>query len=616
VIGAERVGIEDDFFDLGGHSLLATRLMSRLEDAFGAALPIRVLFERPTVAGLAAALEEELAGGESARVTPLRPVPRTGNPPLSFAQQRMWFFDQLMPGNPFYHIPSAYRLGGDLDVTALRRALSAVHARHEALRTVYPATGGSPAQEVRPAGDFPIPVDDLTDRPGGEREMAAIAIANDEAVRTFDLACDVPWRARLIRLGPEDHVLLVTMHHIVSDGWSLGVLMRELSALYVAYATNTEPELAPLPVQYADFAVWQRHRLSGAALRRQLAYWRESLAGAATVLALPTDRPRPAVPTFRGTNVPVRIPPELHERLVVWGRKHQATLYMVMLAGFQLLLARESGSTDVPVATPIANRTRPEVEPLIGFFVNTLVMRTDLSGDPTVTELLARVRQTALGAYAHQDLPFEHLVEELDPPRDLSRNPLAQVGFQVMNAPLSPLRLGDLRPTRFPQRIDISRFDLEMLIIENRAGLTGRLQYSTDLFERETVVRLVDDYVDLLDRMTGDPGKSLSDLGAGLIVAPAPDVSPPAAPYLAPRDSVEEALCALWGRMLGRERVGAGDDFFASGGHSMLAARVRHEVRAVLGADLPLQTFFTHRTVEELAKEVRASGSARTWTPK
>ncbi|HYH80726.1 MAG TPA: condensation domain-containing protein, partial [Longimicrobium sp.] len=418
VLRLERVGVEESFFELGGHSLLATRVVSRIRDVFAIELPLRALFEGPTVAELAGRVEE-MRRAELPVLPPVVPTERAGTLPLSFAQERLWFIDRLEPGSAVYNISLAWRLAGALDERALERSLSEIVRRHEALRTVFAEVDGSPVQVIAPFGGFVVPVEDLSVLGEVEREAALRRRAGEEALQPFDLAAGPLFRAALLRLGAEDHVLLLSMHHIVSDGWSMGVLFGEMSTLYAAYREGRESPLPELAVQYADYAVWQREQLAGEVLDRQLAYWRERLAGAPELLELPTDHPRPRVQTYRGATVPVELSPELLERLQVVGRSEGATLYMTLLGAFQVLLGKYAGSEDVVVGSPIAGRTRGEVEELIGIFVNTLVLRTDLSGDPSFREVLRRAREATLGAHEHQELPFEKLVVELQPERSL-----------------------------------------------------------------------------------------------------------------------------------------------------------------------------------------------------
>ncbi len=512
VLGVEEVGIHDNFFELGGHSLLATQVISRVREAFGVEVALRTLFgASTTVGGLAEAVEVALlAGGE--RPTPLVPVERSGDLPLSFAQQRLWFLDQLVPDNPFYNISSAYRLSGRLKVEALRQALEAIMARHEALRTTFESVGGRPHQVIASSVVVPLEITDLRGVAAGEREAEAARLVAAEAARPFDLAAGPLLRAGLLRLGEEEHVLLLSMHHIVSDGWSMGVFLKELGALYGALVRGEPSPLPPLKIQYADFATWQRSWLSGEPLAAQLAYWRAQLGGSPPALELPADFPRPPLLTHRGASISFRVEPKLYQALRGLARREGATLYMTLLAAFQVLLSRYGGGTDIVVGSPIANRIRAEVEDLIGFFVNTLVLRTDLSGDPSFLDLISRVREAALGAYAHQDLPFEQLVEALNPVRDLSRHPLVQVVFQVMNASLEPLSLAGLGAEPCEGEAIATRFDLELHLFEAEGGLWGLAVYSTELFEEATIASLLTHFHTLLEEIAADPDRRLSQL--------------------------------------------------------------------------------------------------------
>ncbi|HEU4558943.1 MAG TPA: non-ribosomal peptide synthase/polyketide synthase, partial [Longimicrobium sp.] len=511
VLRLERVGVEESFFDLGGHSLLATRVVSRIREVFGVELPLRALFEGPTVAELAVRVEE-MRRAELPVLPAVVPVKRAGALPLAFAQERLWFLDRLEPGSTTYNIPVAWRLGGTLDEVALERALGEIVRRHEALRTVFTEVGGSPVQVIAPFGGFALPVEELSELGEADREAALRRRADDEARRPFDLAAGPLFRAALLRLGAEDHVLLLGMHHIVGDGWSLGVLGRELAALYAAYREGRESPLPELPVQYADYAVWQREQLAGDALDRQLAYWKERLAGAPELLELPTDRPRPAVQSYRGATVPVALSPELLERLQALGRSEGATLYMTLLGAFQVLLSKYGGSEDVVVGSPIAGRTRGEVEELIGFFVNTLVLRTDLSGDPSFRELLARVREATLGAYEHQDVPFERLVEELQPERSLSHAPLFQVMFALQDTGRLAGSLDGVEMRRLAAESGTSKFDLMLALAEHAGGIRGGLEYSTELFERSTIERMLGHLSRVLEQVAENAELRLSEL--------------------------------------------------------------------------------------------------------
>ncbi|HIP71253.1 MAG TPA: non-ribosomal peptide synthetase, partial [Anaerolineae bacterium] len=403
VLRVPRVGIHDDFHELGGHSLLATRIISRIRRAFQIDLPLRQLFDQPTVAGLAQ-LIENTAQSDALPPFPETPLPRDGNLPLSFAQQRLWFLDQLEPGNLFYNIPTAVRLHGPLDVAALRQSVDEIIHRHESLRTAFISIGGEPRQRIAPELNLPLPVTDLRHLPEAEREAEAERLIKEEAQRPFNLAEGPLLRMHLLQLADDEHIAIVIMHHIISDGWSMGVFVRELAAAYQAFSAGQQPALPKLPLQYADYAHWQQSWLQGETLQREIDYWKEQLDGRTPLLNLPTDRPRPAIQTDHGATEPFTLPPELAAALQNLSRAAGVTLFMTFLAAYQTLLYRYTGQTDIRIGSPIANRTRAEIEGLIGFFVNTLVLRADLSDAPTFRKLLAQVREMALGAYAHQHL--------------------------------------------------------------------------------------------------------------------------------------------------------------------------------------------------------------------
>ncbi|HEV3050216.1 MAG TPA: FkbM family methyltransferase, partial [Longimicrobium sp.] len=503
VLRLDQVGVTESFFALGGHSLLATRVVSRVRAVFGVELPLRAMFQGPTVAELAERVEE-MRRADLPVLPAVVPVVRTSALPLSFAQERLWILDRLESQSAVYNILAARRLGGALDQAALQRALGEIVRRHEALRTVFAEVDGSPVQVIAPFGGFSLPVEDLSGLGEADREAAVGRRAGEEARRGFDLATGPLFRAALLRLGAEEHVLLLSMHHIVSDGWSMGVLFRELSALYAAYREGGESPLPELAVQYADYAVWQREQLAGEVLDRQLAYWKARLADAPALLELPTDRPRPAVQTYQGATVPVELSPELLERLQALGRSEGATLYMTLLGAFQVLLSKYSGSGDIVVGSPIAGRTRKEIEELIGFFVNTLVLRTDLSSDPSFREVLGRVREATLGAYEHQEVPFEKLVAELQPERSLSHSPLFQVMFTLEDAGGGGGALPALEVSGIDAELASAKFDLSLGLAATSLGLRGGLAYGTDLFERDTIERMMRHLERVLDQVAAD----------------------------------------------------------------------------------------------------------------
>ncbi|WP_315751432.1 non-ribosomal peptide synthetase [Bradyrhizobium sp. SZCCHNS3055] len=501
VLGVDRVGVNDDFFALGGHSLLATQVVARAQQELAVQVPLRTLFESPTVAGLAERLQ--LAPAPSAPL--LLPVPRDAPLLLSHGQERLWFVEQLGLAGGTYNISAAVRLVGRLDGAALSAALSEVVRRHEVLRTRFEPQGESAVQRIDPPWQVelePVVVSAEEARQRAERIMQ----------QPFDLARDRLLRAALLQLAPEDHVLVLSMHHVVSDGWSMGVLVGEVEQLYAAFAAGRSSPLPALPIQYADYAVWQRRWLAEETLQRQLGYWTQQLSGAPAGLELATDRPRPAVPSFRGALHRFTIDERRTVALSQLARAEGATLFMVLLAAFDVVLARWSGQDDVVVGTPIAGRTRAETENLIGFFVNMLALRTDLAGAPSFRQLLRRVKATALDAYAHQDLPFEKLVEALHPVRDLSREPIFQVVFALQNMPQRAGRMAGLSIEPFATGTVAAKFDLELSLAEADGALQGSLVYAADLFEDSTIARLVEHFMRVLDGIVAEPDRPLSAL--------------------------------------------------------------------------------------------------------
>ncbi|BBA33067.1 linear gramicidin synthase subunit C [Methylocaldum marinum] len=511
LFGHERVGRHDDFFALGGHSLRAIQVVSRVRETLGLELPVRRLFEHPTLADLAAALDAT-RDTPTAALPPLTPVSRHQPLRLAFAQERLWFLDQLEGPSATYTIPGGLELHGPLDVAALRRSLAEIVRRHESLRTTFPTVDGVAVQHIAPPGPVPLSLIDLTALPDAGRAAAFERRIADETRRPFDLAHGPLLRASLVRLAPDRHGLLLNLHHIVSDGWSMAVLVRELSSLYAAYALNQPAALPPLPIQYADYAQWQRTWLAGEVLDRQLRYWQQQLAGAPTRLELPTDHPRPPVQRFHGATRTLALDPALTQALRALSRRLGATLFMTLLSAFLTLLARYSRQDDLVVGTPVANRNRRETEGLIGFFVNTLVLRVDLAGNPAFEEVVARVRQRALDAYAHQEVPFERIVEAVQPERSLSHSPLFQVMFVLQNTPAATLTLPGLTLSPLPLHGVAAKFDLTLVLSDSEAGLHGVWEYSTDLFEAETIDRLGRHFDCLLRGIVADPTQRLSAL--------------------------------------------------------------------------------------------------------
>jgi amino acid adenylation domain-containing protein len=512
VLGLEQVGADDNFFELGGHSLLATQVISRVREVFQIELPLRALFEAPTLAALAQRLEVAVRTEHKVELPPIRPVSRDGNMPLSFAQERLWFLNRLSPESVAYHVLRPMRLTGPLDVSLLERAFTEIVRRHEIYRTSFPALDGRPVQRINPPQPVVLSPADLSELPASEREARIEKLIADEGQRPFDLANGPLWRLTLLRCGAEDHLLMLTEHHLVHDGWTEGRLVYEFLTIYSAFAAGEPSPLAELPIQYADFAVWQRECLQGQVLESQLGYWKKQLSGVLPVLELPTDRPRPAVESFRGATQEVMLPETLRKELADLSRRHGCTLFMTLFSAFNVLLHDYSRQEDIIVGSPIAGRNRAELESLIGFFVNTMALRTDLSGDPTFLELLERTREVALGAYAHQEMPFEKLVEEVQPQRNLNRQAIFQVMFVLHNAPSTALEIPGLAVNSMRVHNGTSKFDLLLSMREEAEGLHCIMEYNTDIFDDATIVRMLSHLRTLLEAIAVAPDQTISSL--------------------------------------------------------------------------------------------------------
>ncbi|TYB42714.1 non-ribosomal peptide synthetase [Actinomadura chibensis] len=682
VLGLDRVGVDDGFFDLGGDSLKATRVAARARAALGVELPVRALFEAPTVAGLAAFAASASGAARPALRAGERPEPL----PLSAAQERLWFLNRLEGPTATYSMPIPLRLTGAVDPDAMRSALRDVVARHESLRTLFAdadADADGAARQVVLAPDEADPVFTV-----GETADVRGAVFAD-ATRGFDLARELPVRAHLYRLGPDEHLLLIVLHHIAGDGWSMAPLARDVITAYLARRDGRAPEWAPLPVQYADYALWQRDLLGsaddpGGLAARQLAYWTGALAGLPEEIRLPCDQPRPDRASYRGGQVAFDVPAEVADGVRALARDHQVSVFMVLQAALAALLTRLGGGTDVPIGSPVAGRTDAALDDLVGVFVNTLVLRTDTSGDPAFAELLARVREVDLAAHAHQDVPFERVVEALNPARSLARHPLFQVMLTLQNNPEASVELPGLDVAVEPVDAGVAKFDLEFLLEDARdgggGGFAGTLEYARDLFDRDTAERLAGWYRGTLEAVVASGG-SVTVEGLGLpglpglpaavdgpvekrlvayvVAAPGETLDPeelrahvrdslpeamvpaavvvldalpltpngkvdvralpkpdlaivPAAAYRAPTGAAEEAVAAVFADLLGVDRVGADDDFFALGGNSLVAMRVVSRVRRVLDAELPVRALFEAPTVAGLAALV---GGARPGRP-
>lgn len=512
VLRLPAVGRDGNFFNLGGHSLLATQMIHRIRDTFKIDLPVRSVFEASTVAQLSALVEAQINEGNFSRVSPIIPVARDGKLPLSFAQQRLWFQEELARGTSTFHVDLSMQLKGAVNPAVLEQTFGEIGRRHENFRTSFPVVDGDLFQLIHPARNVSIPIVNLGNLNESERAAVDAKISLEALERPFDLETGPLVRLALIRYADDQHTLLCTLHHIISDGWSRGILMREVSALYEAFG-HGEPSLLPeLEVQYADFAVWQREQLQGETLERDLTFWKEQLTGAPPLLELPTDHPRPQVQTYRGAAESFELSPELSQRLKALSQHRGTTMFMFFLAAFQTFLHRYTDQDDIVVGTTIAGRERSEIEPLIGFFVNMLALRTDCSGNPKFTELLEQVRETTLKAYAHQ-VPFERLIQELRPKRNTGYLPLFQAVFTFHNQPtLVDMALEGLTLSVPQKDVTTSQVDLLLDMHEGSEYVTGVFQYNPDLFERSTILRMADHFQHLLEAIAAEPEQRLSEL--------------------------------------------------------------------------------------------------------
>jgi amino acid adenylation domain-containing protein len=511
-IHASHISIHANFFELGGHSLLATQLLARIRAAFGVELPLRSLFESATIERMAA-LIESLEQKDNDRSLPSIPrVSHDGALPLSFAQQRLWLLDQLKFGTQAYTIPAIIRARGKIELAALQQSFDSLIERQEMLRTTFTQMDGQPWQSI--AAPFPIRIDtvDLSSIPEEQRDISAHEMIFKEIAKPFDLAQGPLLRVMVYRLASNDHILLITLHHIIADGWSIGILIQDLASFYAAFSSGLPSPRISLPLQYADYAVWQRQWLSEERLQHQLTYWRERLSNAPTALDLPLDHPRPPVQTFAGATYPFQASPRLVQQVAQLSKQAEATVFMTLLAAFSVLLARLANQEDLVIGTPIANRPRSELEGLIGFFSNTLVMRVDATGNPTFLDLLGRVREVCLGAYTHQDVPFEKLVEEIRPERDLSRNPLFQAMFVLQNTPMPSINFPELHFEAVPIDNQTSKFDIMFVLTMTSTGLKGTIEYNTDLYDEKTIARMVQQYTVLLESIVAAPTQNINFL--------------------------------------------------------------------------------------------------------
>jgi amino acid adenylation domain-containing protein len=632
VLELEGIGVHDNFFELGGDSLRAAQLLARVRAEFQVEVSALAIFSSPTVAELAQSVEAAGEAGEASRLPPIRPVPRDRPLPVSFPQQVVWLLGQMTVENLAYSTQLSVRLTGKLDKAALDAALTEIVRRHEIFRTTFETFESQPAQMIQPPWRVCVPVTDIGSIPADRREAEAERLVQEECLRPFDIKRLPLIRWSLLRLSEEDHVLIQVEHHLVHDGWSLALLMRELKTLYEAFCQNRPSPLPELPIQFADYAAWQRQWLRGEVLEGLLAFWKKRLAGCPPLLELPSDRPRPKVQSFRGAALLVELPPPLCKALRSLSRRRGVTLFMTMLAAFETLLCRYTGQDDLVIGSSVANRRLSETEQLIGMIVNTVVLRTDLSGNPSFLQLLERVRRSALETYEHQDLPFEKLVEELQPDRELSYNPLFQVMFNFHDSRLPELDFGELKGVLQYRQNRSSKFDLNIVVIPRFARGDGldpadadeRLliewEYSTDLFDEATMRRMFGHYRTLLEGAVEQPERRILDLPmlteeerrqllGGWNRARAPrggerSSAPEEKIFAAPRTPVEEKLAGLWREALGVERVGRGDDFFALGGRPAMLTRLLPRMSEAFGVELSVGEFFSAPTVAALSEAI------------
>ena len=583
VLRVPAVYIEDDFFQLGGHSLLATQMVSRVRQHFKLELPLVKIFSHPTLEAFALVIDLAIEGGEGAALTPLvRIGERPAHVPLSYGQQRLWFLDQLEPGSSFYNVVLKWRLCGALDQAALEAALNEIVTRHESLRTTFGLSAGEPVQIVSPVRPVALEFGDLRTFPEIERESAARARVAEEARRPFDLARGPLFRALLLKLGEREHALVLNTHHIVTDGWSSGLLRHELLSLYEAFAAGRPSPLPALPLQYADFALWQRTHLEGAVLDHQMRYWSDHLRGAPPSIELPTDRLRPAMQTYRGASRGLRLPADLVMDMKALSQKQGATFYMTLLAGFYLLLSRLSGQQDIVIGSAIAGRTHSDTEKLVGLFVNTLALRTQIDEEQTFIDLLRRVRETTIHAFANQDVPFERLVSELNPVRDSSRSPLYQVMLVLQNTPPQAGESTGLEITSFGSALETSQMDLLLNLVEHPEGVAATIIYNIDLFDEHTIDRMLRQYRHLLEEVVRDaavPTAHISLLDPGELEQITVTWNETQSPY--PRESclhtLFEAQAALHPQAIA---LSFRDQRFSYGELDILANRLAHHLQA------------------------------------
>ena len=611
VLGLDRVGIHDDFFECGGHSLRAAAASARIYKSHGVEISLQQVFERPTIAMLAEWLDaQSVATGHRDQPT-LSPAESNRPVPASCTQEGLWVVEQMVSGTGAYNVPVALRIDGPLDVDVLERCLQTIVARHEPLRTVFRDSEGMLRQMVCSEWRFALSRVDLRDTPEADRDKQCWEFLSGEAERPFDLGTDLMLRGALVRLSDQEHALLLVMHHIASDGWSVHVLLRELGTLYTAYRAKQPCPLAELPLRFADFAVAQRDKLNNQSLQAQLAFWREQLRRAPPLVSLPTDHPRPPVLRYRGAIQRAALNPRLVERLARFARDENATLFMVLLAAFQTLVQRRSGQMDIVVGTPVAGRNRLELEALIGFFVNMVAIRVNLAGDPGFREVLSRVRQASLAALGNQDLPFDRVVHELQPHRSLSHMPLFQIAFAMQYLPRAQWSCQELSIEECPIDTGTARYDLTILLQESDSpAFEINAEYSRDLFEPATIARLLEEWQGLLEAILDDPDQPISlltmprTLGhstrtTGGVNATHDEVTGVGSRSL-PQTATERMLAKIWTELLHVPDIRLNDDFFELGGNSLQAIRLFAEIHRACGKRLKYASFFERPTLAHL----------------
>ncbi|HZX16694.1 MAG TPA: condensation domain-containing protein, partial [Pseudomonas sp.] len=603
VLGVERVGLDDHFFELGGHSLTATRLISRLRSALGLEVPVRALFQHPTLASFAG---QALPAAPTSSLPPLQPAPAETDLPLSFAQERLWLFDRLHPGNPAYQVAEAVRLTGALDHRALERSFAELLRRHASLRTTFVLVDGQPQQRIAAPRPFPLPLLDLEDLSQAERDQELRLQLDSQALQPFDLARGPLIRAGLIRLEARSHVLWLCLHHIVTDGWSMGVLTRELTALYTAFSAGRPSPLGEPGLHYADFAHWQRRQLGPETLKPQLDFWLNHLGKDRPLLQLPGMRPRPALPSHRGAQHEFGLDIALTRALHDFSQRQGVTLFTSLLAAFKLLLAGHSGQTDIRVGIPIANRNQQALEGLIGFFVNTLALRSDLSDNPSFEALLAQLHEHLLAAHDHQDLPFEQLLQALPTPQQQSA-PLLQVMFDLHRERiLGSNTFGDLHISPEEEGSNHGTlFDLMLDIGEREQGLVATFTYSTDLFDAAHIATLAADYRHLLRSILERPQVSLDELSAQLSRTP----------QIAARSALkaETQVYALLEELLEQPVLDPQAGFFEQGGSSLRAVMLCAQLQALWGTAIPPQLVFLHPQLADLVRVLKPYAGRRAY---